>query len=86
MATAKKLDAGKLTLPAKKEIIKTEPVNIEVAVKKIHEPEAVKEKTVRITYDVSQSRYNAIRRKMIDMDMKFIYQCLDKAVDDYLSQ
>lgn len=80
MAKNNSLDVTKL-LGNKKEIIKNKPADIEAAVKKIHEPQVEKEKTVRTTYDMPASKYWAIKRRMVDLDIKFISRYLDSLVD-----
>lgn len=84
MAKSDKLDTSKL-LGKKREINKTTPADIETAVKKIHEPKAEKEKPVRTTYDMPPAKYKAIKRRMIDLDIKFISHYLDSLVDKDLA-
>ena len=78
---AKQLDAAKLTLGPKKEINKKKPVNIETAIKKIHEPEPVKEKRIRLTIDVPKSKYKRIKIRMMDQDIKYINSYIEALID-----
>lgn len=76
MSTAKKLDKNKLTsvLPQKKEVIKKKEDDI---VQQIHEPPphsngtavpAVKEPITRVTLDVPDSVYRAMKKHIVDTE------------------
>lgn len=73
----KKADFDKLVLGTKRNFPEVpKPVNIENAVKQIHEaspeiPEE-KEKTSRVSVDTPVSMLKQIKRKMLDRDIKYI--------------
>ena len=87
MAKSRKIDPAKLMLGVKKELVNANlGYSIEKAVKKIHGGQPIKETTVRITLDVSKSKYKKIRMRLIETDEKFIssyiQNLIDKDLDD----
>lgn len=87
MAKSNKIDPAKLTLGVKKELVKANLVySIEKAVKKIHGTPDLKEETVRITLDVTKSKYKKIRMRLIETDEKFISSYIQALIDNDLNQ